>query len=57
MTIICCSVNLYEVITVVMTGGVGKNGSTVAVSLEELCTRDHVAFLHYRNEKRGGCVN
>ncbi|KAK6630354.1 hypothetical protein RUM44_005021 [Polyplax serrata] len=32
VTIICCSYNVYQVFTVIISGGVGKNGSTVAVS-------------------------
>lgn len=33
MTVVCALVNLYSIFLVIFTGGVGKNGSTVAVSL------------------------
>lgn len=33
MTVVCALANLYSMFSVIFTGGVGKNGSTVAVSL------------------------
>ncbi|KAG8261493.1 hypothetical protein J6590_070898 [Homalodisca vitripennis] len=33
MTIVCGSVSLFNIFTVIFTGGVGKNGSTVAMSI------------------------
>lgn len=33
MTVVCTLYNLYTILSVILTGGVGKNGSTVAVSL------------------------
>jgi len=33
MTVVCALANLYSIFSVIFTGGEGKNGSTVAVSL------------------------
>lgn len=45
ITVVCGSVAVFNTFTVIFTGGVGKNGSTVAVSLMR-STLQSVTILH-----------
>ncbi|XP_016772118.1 cholinephosphotransferase 1 isoform X2 [Apis mellifera] len=48
MTVICAVANLYSIFSVIFTGGVGKNGSTVAIPVLGLGTiSNYVAVLFY----------
>ncbi|XP_076546968.1 choline/ethanolaminephosphotransferase 1 bbc isoform X2 [Osmia lignaria lignaria] len=48
MTVICALANLYSIFSVIFTGGVGKNGSTVAMPVLGVGTiSNYVAVLFY----------
>ncbi|XP_012345129.1 cholinephosphotransferase 1 isoform X2 [Apis florea] len=48
MTVICAVANLYSIFSVIFTGGVGKNGSTVAIPVLGVGTiSNYVAVLFY----------
>ncbi|XP_012142206.1 choline/ethanolaminephosphotransferase 1 bbc isoform X2 [Megachile rotundata] len=48
MTVICALANLYSIFSVIFTGGVGKNGSTVAIPVLGVGTiSNYVAVLFY----------
>jgi acetate kinase len=49
MTVICALTNLYPIFSVIFTGGVGKNGSTVAVSWID---RLLVGVMTFENENK-----
>ncbi|XP_047346752.1 cholinephosphotransferase 1 isoform X3 [Vespa velutina] len=48
MTVVCALANLYSIFSVIFTGGVGKNGSTVAIPMLGLGTLScYVAAIFY----------
>ncbi|XP_011331567.1 cholinephosphotransferase 1 isoform X2 [Ooceraea biroi] len=48
MTVVCALANLYSIFSVIFTGGVGKNGSTVAIPVLGVGTlSNYVAVLFY----------
>ncbi|CAL1673746.1 unnamed protein product [Lasius platythorax] len=48
MTVMCALANLYSIFSVIFTGGVGKNGSTVAIPVLHVGTlNNYVAVLFY----------
>ncbi|KAK2585815.1 hypothetical protein KPH14_010413 [Odynerus spinipes] len=48
MTVVCALANLYSIFSVIFTGGVGKNGSTVAIPMFGLGTLScYVAAIFY----------
>ncbi|XP_020296552.1 choline/ethanolaminephosphotransferase 1 isoform X7 [Pseudomyrmex gracilis] len=48
MTVVCALANLYSIFSVIFTGGVGKNGSTVAIPVLGLGTlNNYVAVIFY----------
>uniref|UniRef100_A0ABD2WEG2 diacylglycerol cholinephosphotransferase n=1 Tax=Trichogramma kaykai TaxID=54128 RepID=A0ABD2WEG2_9HYME len=47
MTVICALTNLYPILSVILTGGVGKNGSTVAIYLPGLSTLNTIIAVSF----------